>query len=145
MQGDFSKPANRMLWVLGMRDLSHREARVLACIAFHDGPRGAWPSLERIASEAGMLRGRVVEAIAALCGKGRLVRVHGRHSNQYRVVYGDPVTGPETRASEGDSHWPGNRGSHWPGNPGGEQEERGARIQRWRVGHGPACSAEGAW
>ena len=75
-----------MLSVLGMRDLTHREARVLACIAYHDGPGGAFPSLDTLAEEAGMLRGRVAETIAALGRKGRLVRNPGKGRGAERAA-----------------------------------------------------------
>ena len=118
-----------MLACLSMRDLTHREARVLACVAYHDGPGGAFPSLERIAEEAGMLRGRVVETLATLRRKGRLKstpgkgkgRGKGREPSRYEVNYGDP----EIRAGASDLHLPGKQALQRPGFPGWEQEEHG--------------------
>ena len=122
-----------MLTVLGMADLTHREARVLTCIAYHDGPGGAFPSLDTLAEECGMLRGRVAETIAALGRKGRLVRTpgrgrgkgRGRETSRYAVIY----SVPETRDFVTGLQRPGNRGftaSRKPGTgTGREQEERG--------------------
>lgn len=150
---DYTRPGDRMLRVLGMRDLTHREARVLACIAFHDGPPdGACPSLDRIADECGMLRGRVAETIAALCRSGRLVRVpgkgrgrgQGRKSNRYHVIYSDP----ETRDGVTALQRPGNRALQRPGNPGREPEGAGRRGSEgemdldplWKCRAGGGCS-----
>ena len=111
---------------LGMADLSHREARVLAVLAYHDGPGGCSPSLDRIAAECGMLRGRVAETLAALCVKGRLERTpgrskgrgKGREPNRYRVDY----KVPETRDCATELQRPGNRPLQRPGFPGREPE-----------------------
>ena len=89
-----------MLYVLGMRDLTHREARVLAVLAFHDGPAGAFPSVAALASESGMHRSRVFETLAELEAKGRLVRHAGRGrgrgwgraSSRYTIRYNVPET-----------------------------------------------------
>ena len=50
---DSTKIGDRMMTVQGMADLSHAERTVLSCIAFHDGPDGAYPSVETLCAEAG--------------------------------------------------------------------------------------------
>ncbi len=68
--------------------LSHRQARVLAVIANHDGPGGARPSLARIAREAGLKhRARAAETVAELEGLGVLKRRRGKHANTYEIIY----------------------------------------------------------
>ena len=70
-------PGERMMAVLAM-PLSHRQARVLAVIANHDGPGGARPSLASIAREAGLKhRARAAEAVAELEELGVLKRQRG--------------------------------------------------------------------
>ena len=81
------RPADRMMVVLAM-SLFHRQARVLAVLAFHDGPGGASPSLARIAREAGLKhRARVAETVAELEDIGVLKRRRGKHANTYEVDY----------------------------------------------------------
>lgn len=81
------RPADRMMAVLAM-PLSHRQARVLAAIAFHDGEGGARPSLARIAREAGLKhRTRAADTVAELEGLGVLKRRRGKHANTYEVDY----------------------------------------------------------
>ena len=81
------KPAERMMTVLAM-PLSHRQARVLAVIAYHDGPGGARPSLAKIACEAGLKhRARASETVGELVDLGVLKRRHGKHANTYEVIY----------------------------------------------------------
>ena len=81
------RPADRMMAVLAM-PLSHRQARVLAVLAFHDGPGGASPALARIAREAGLKhRARAAETVAELEGLGVLTRRRGKHANTYEVDY----------------------------------------------------------
>ena len=83
-----TRPADRMLAVQGMGDLTHAERTVLTVITWHDGPGGARPSLERIAELAGVRRSTVADHVKALRGKGRLTWSHGRHVNEYTVRYG---------------------------------------------------------
>ena len=81
------RPADRMMAVLAM-PLSHRQARVLTVLAFHDGSGGANPSLARIAREAGLKhRARAAETVAELEKLGVLTRRRGKHANTYEINY----------------------------------------------------------
>ena len=83
-----SRPiADRMMACFRMVDLYPREQIVIAIIAYHDGPRGAWPSLATIAREAGIARSTVADVIKSLRRKRRILVTHGRHTNRYTVVY----------------------------------------------------------
>ena len=121
-----NKVADRIMRVLALPGLTGNEVRVLAALAFHDGPGGAWPSDDTIAQESGVrLRGAVFAARKSLQEKGRLRWEHGRHTNHYRIAYGEP----------GEFHCPGNSesgandtlsgkfGSHCPGNPDMNRKE----------------------
>lgn len=93
-------PGERMMAVLAM-PLSHRQARVLAVIANHDGPGGARPSLARIAREAGLKhRARAAETVAELENLGVLERQRGKHANTYKVIYAWRPQCPGTPDSE---------------------------------------------
>ena len=85
--------ADRMMACFRMLDLHPREQIVLAIIAYHDGPRGAWPSLATIAREAGIARSTVADVIKSLRRKGRIFITHGRHTNHYTVAYDRPFEG----------------------------------------------------
>ena len=103
------RPADRMMQVLAMADLFHREARVLAAIAFHDGPGGAWVSDETLAREAGLNhRQAAAEVRKALRTKGRLTWKTGKTVNLYTVHYDCPAH-PDTE-----------NGSHCPDKPNSE-------------------------
>ena len=85
---DRTKPADRMLAVQGMRELWHAERTVLSVLAWHDGPGGARPSIDRIAKLAGMSRFRVVDHLKSIRRKGRVDWVRGRTVNVYTIAYG---------------------------------------------------------
>lgn len=80
----------RMLRCLGIPGLTYRERVVLAALAYHDGPGGAYPSLQTLADECGMSRSRASEAVGALCAKGRLIRQRWRTTNRYLLVLDCP-------------------------------------------------------
>ena len=80
-----------MLAIQAMRDLSHAERTVLSVVAWHDGPGGARPSLDRIAALAGMNRFQAGKHLKAIRRMGRIEWSHGRHVNEYKVLYG-PVS-----------------------------------------------------
>ena len=77
----------RMLAVVSMSDLTHAERSVLSVIAYHDGPGGAWPSLQTIADKVGLSRSRVSALVAEIERKGRLVRKKTQRTNLYTVHY----------------------------------------------------------
>ena len=76
-----------MMRALGTANLTWRERCVLAALAYHDGPGGAYPSLQTLASECGCKRGRIAETVAALVEKGVLARRRGRTTNFYSVLF----------------------------------------------------------
>ena len=85
--------------VLRIRGLTHAEARVLAVIAFHDGPPyGAIPSAARIGRECGGMAARtVLEHIAAMVRKGVLTAIKRQRTSRYVVHYAVAPPPPETR------------------------------------------------
>ena len=87
---DCIPPGERMLRCLGIPGLTYRERVVLAALAYHDGPGGAYPSLQTLADECGMSRSRASETVGALCAKGRLIRQRWHTTNRYRVVLDCP-------------------------------------------------------
>ena len=87
---DRDKPADRMLRCLSLPGLTGNEARVLAALAYHDGPGGCFPSDDLIVQESGLrYRGSVFKARQSLKEKRRLRWVHGRHVNEYEIAYGE--------------------------------------------------------
>lgn len=96
---DRRKPGDRMLACLAIPGLTYRERVVLAALAYHDGPGGAYPSLQTLANECGMPRSRASETVGALCDKGRLIRQRWRTTNRYRVVF-DCTENPDTNWKE---------------------------------------------
>lgn len=98
---DLTKPGDRMMRCLSFPELTGNEVRVLAALAFHDGPGGCFPSDAAIALESGVrLRGSVVAARMGLRRKGRLRWTHGEHVNTYEIAYGE--------AGDFGDHCPGN-------------------------------------
>ena len=79
-------PGTRMMRALGTANLTWRERCVLAAIAFHAGPGGAYPSMETLARECGCKRGRIAETISALIEKRVLAKRRGRTTNFYSVL-----------------------------------------------------------
>ena len=84
-----------MLVSLGAGGLSPGQRIVLAALAYHDGPGGARPTAERIASLAGMSRSGVFVALAALERAGWIRRRQWRGASRYTVAYGEPFD-PDT-------------------------------------------------
>ena len=97
---DLSKPADRMMAVQGMADLTHGERTVLSVIAYRDGSGHAWPSLQRIAEDAGMSRASASEHVTSLAGKGRLSRRKGQRASIYTIHYGPNPAVRENRTAE---------------------------------------------
>ena len=91
--GEGTRPiADRMMACFRMADLHPREQIILAIIAFHDGPGGAWPSLAKLAGEAKIARSTVADVVKSLKRKGRILVTRGRSTNRYRVAYFEPFT-----------------------------------------------------
>ena len=104
MTGAPAKPKHsgeRMAAALRIPDLTHAEARVLAMIAFHDGPPfGAIPSAARIGFECGgMGESTVRKHIAAMVRKGYLVAIKRQRTSRYMVNYA-AAPPPEMRRPE---------------------------------------------
>ena len=109
------RPADRMMVCLKMA-LDHARARVLAVLAFHDGPGGASPSAATLADGASMTRSAVFKHLAALESLGVLIRRKGKTTNSYAINYAwpaatlSPSAGQSTQCPlQGDSE-PGERG-----------------------------------
>ena len=80
-----------MMRCLGMDDLTPSEQKTLAAIAYHDGPGGCYPSLDRIAELLSLTRFDIARYIKALEKKGRLRRRRRpQETSEYEVVYADP-------------------------------------------------------
>ena len=94
-----------------MKDLTPREAQVLAVVAYFDGKGGAWPSLQTVADRAAIMRSRAAAVIASLETKGRLKREHGKTTNRYRIAYSEPhsFTVPKTETLADDFDCPEKR------------------------------------
>ena len=132
---DRRKPGDRMLACLAIPGLTYRERVVLAALAYHDGPGGAYPSLQTLADECGMPRSRASETVGALCDKGRLIRQRWRTTNRYRVVFDCPEN-PYSEAhctenpdSENRASLSGFPGSDCPENPDTNWKEQEVDLQ----------------
>ena len=88
---DLTRIGDRMMAVQSMADLSHAERTVLTCIAYHDGPEGAYPSVSTLCAEAGgMSRKQMFDTLAAMESKGRIKRTRRRNRpSLIRVQYDD--------------------------------------------------------
>lgn len=149
------RPGERMLAVLSMQALTHRQARVAAAIAYRDGAGGASPSMKRIAEEAGLShRARAAETIAELERLGVLTRHRTKTTNVYRLAY--DWTGAPQCPRKPDSETPRHSVRVSPSTvsaiPGREPEEPEQNLQA-RAGAGltgnesktrtmPACTVE---
>ena len=87
-----------MLRALGVPGLTYRERVVLAAIAFHDGPGGAYPSLQLLADECAMQRWAVAETVSALVAKGTIAKRRGRTTSRYRILVSDCQENPDTES-----------------------------------------------
>lgn len=108
---DNTKIADRMMFCFRMSDLHPREQIILAILAWHDGPEGAYPSIETLCAEAGgMSRARMFDTLKSLERKGRIERRRRRNrASLIRVVYGPEV--PENVTSQIESRSPGEHDS----------------------------------
>ena len=114
---------DRMLWANGLRFLHPNERAILVALAYHDGPGGAFPSAELIATETGISRSAVWKAIAGLIDQGMVARKRRQTSNIYILSYGSTV--PANRTVEPNSHRPSDRDSHRPSDrDGGRPDDR---------------------
>ena len=75
-----------MLRALGDRGVSPSERIVLAAIAYHDGPGGARPGVDRLADVTGMGRRTLFTHLASLEAKERIERRQTRGTNRYRIL-----------------------------------------------------------
>ena len=144
---DPAKIGDRMVACLGMAGLTDRERIVLAAIAFHAGPAGAFPSQTRLGKMLGRHRNRIGEAVASLVGKGRLevTRGHGntRRTNGYVIVYGAPRQCPSCPGNGEGSQCPILQGIVCPGLQGTNRKEPASSPSR-RVHEGrifPTCAS----
>ena len=102
---DMTKPGNRMMAVLAMPGLSHAQARILAVIAFHDGPGGAHPTADTIGREAGGITSRTArEHIAKMVERGVLTKRKGQRGDHYSPDYDWSSDRRKTRQSENLRH-----------------------------------------
>ena len=138
-----TKPGDRMLAIQAMRDLTHAERTVLTCIAWHDGPGGARPSLERIAELAGMRRSTVVEHVKAIIAKGRITATRGRHTNTYTVWYGPAGHCQGFPDGDGQGHCQEIPALHCQEFPDGNRKEPGASNSGKRPPDSPAPAGSG--
>ena len=130
---DSTKPdrvGDRMLRCLAMPGLTGNEARVLAALAWHDGPGGSWPADDTIAEESGVrYRGSVFAARQGLKRKGRLDWTHGEHTNAYKIAYGKPFVFDGHCPGKPDSALSGKLGNHCPGKPDTNRNEPDGRTE----------------
>ena len=141
-------PHDRMLACLGMAGLTPTERIVLAAIAYHDGPGGAFPSQSTIAAALGLSGHRVRELIAGVVDKGVLVSVKRRRTSRYRIAYGfRPAEIPPVRTIPKTG---GNPALDWRkprhktgGNSASKQEGTGSlnEVQGFPVLEGGSASA----
>lgn len=87
-------PADRMLAVLGMTDLSAAEKVVLAAMSWYDGSGGCFPSMKSIGYDTGLSRVSVNKHIQSIKKKGRLSAEHGQNVNIYIIHYDGPTVNP---------------------------------------------------
>ena len=145
--GKSEKAGDRMAKCLGMADLTDRERKVLALIAYFDGRGGAFPSQQRIGEMAAMPRPTVNEVMQRLRAKGRLrwQRKHGnsRGSNLYTVAYGAPFQCQSNSDTGESSPVSGFHGSRCQGNPDTNPEPRRAsrEVSKGKQ-HGDLCEGE---
>ena len=135
------KIGNRMIACLGMPGLTDRERCVLAALAYHDGPGGAFPSQKRLGKMLGRHRNRIGEAVASLVGKGRL-EVKGGHGNTrrnngYTIIYGAPHQCPGCPGIGEGSQCPVRQGVICPGLQGTNRKEQGAASRRGHKAKNP--------
>ena len=95
-QGGKQLPGDRMLSVLGIYDLTHAERCLMAALAYHDGPGGCHPSIERLAGILHIHRITLYEHLKKIRDKGYLQWEHGQSANVYTLVY-EPLTVRETQ------------------------------------------------
>ena len=81
------RPGERMILCLSAPGLTDRESRVLAIIAYHDGPGGAWPSQKAIGERCGKSRSNVANIIKRLRVKGWLSTETKGRGVRYTVHY----------------------------------------------------------
>lgn len=84
------KPADRMLLVLGMDDLTHAEKCVMAALAYHDGKGGCYPSLPALSGHLSTKQWNVSAHLDKLEEKGRIKRQKTQTVNQYILFYDRP-------------------------------------------------------
>jgi hypothetical protein len=97
-------PAERWRAVIEARDLSASEKAVLHVIAYHADAATleAWPSVQTIASGAGLHQTTARRAIGALIAKEWISRIEqspGRFSNRYRLQARQPSHGAGVKPS----------------------------------------------
>ena len=84
-------PGDRMLAVLSLADLTATEKNVMVALAFHDGPGGCKPSIERLAGILNIHRVTLYEHLKKIREKGYLSWQKWQSSNLYTLVY-EPLT-----------------------------------------------------
>ena len=84
-------PGDRMLAVLSMDDLTPTEIIVLVALAFHDGPGGCRPSIDRLGGILGMNRFKVSNYLSAIREKGRIGWRKTQRRNEYTIFYSHPA------------------------------------------------------
>ena len=102
---DPTRAGDRMLRALMIPDLTDRERIMLAALAYHDGPGGAFPGHDRLGEIVGVKRRQVINILARLRRKGRVSwrRRDGnrREVNDYRIAFGDACRCAMQRCTSG--------------------------------------------
>ena len=84
-------PGDRMMIVNGPSDLTPTEKNVMVALAYHDGPGGCRPTLDRLAALLGMNRFTVSDHLNNIRKKGYLWWRRGRYGNVYHIKYDNPA------------------------------------------------------
>ncbi|MCY4469454.1 MAG: hypothetical protein OXC08_12090 [Thiotrichales bacterium] len=84
---DLIKVGDRMMRVQRMADLTHAERTVLTVLAWHDGPRGAFPGVETLCVECGGVSPTWIrDLLRSLTEKGRIRRQRRRYQPSVFVI-----------------------------------------------------------
>ena len=91
---------DRMLSVLRMTGLTPTEKNVLAVLAWHDGPGGCHPSIERLAGLLRTNRYAVADHLNSLKKKGRVDWKRWQSTNNYTIYYDNLTVGESPTVKE---------------------------------------------
>ena len=95
----------RMAAVLAMKGLPHAVARVVATIAWHDGPGGAFPTVATIGARAGGMPDTTVRNHTREARRLGVLKVHkGQRGSRYVIDYAWRSDRPNSGRSETGHH-----------------------------------------